>query len=397
MHIHGSFRARFINGRCILNRGSERQLKDRIKVLHVVLAMEYGGLERIVNQFARKLDRSVFDLSICCLDRGGEFLDELNELGVKHSVLGRRPGLMDFRVLRALTRYISRNRINVVHSHSGCSLYASIAARLAGAEVIVHTDHGRLMPDRLSLILEDRLSSRLMNAFVAVSRQLADYLVDKVRVPGSKLHVIINGVDTGRFVPAIAEDIAKLRRGLNIPEQAEVVGTVCRLDPVKNLGSMILAMGPMLKERTGMIVLITGDGPEKGHLERLAGELNLNGRIRFLGKRNDIERIMPVLDVFVLPSISEGTSMTMLEAMACGIPVVASAVGGNTDLVEENANGYLFPLERTDLMCARILDLLEGAERRRAFGLRSRFIAEKRYSVSAMMEAYSNLYLNSFG
>jgi glycosyltransferase involved in cell wall biosynthesis len=193
---------------------NSNQSNRRIRILHIALSMEHGGLERIINHFARKLDRDLFEVSICCLDGGGEFLDDLSEFGIKSKVLARRPGFMDFRVLWALARYISNERIDIVHSHSGCSLYASVAAHLGGAKGVIHTDHGRLVPDRLSLVLEDKVSSKFMNAYIAVSEQLAGYLSNNVGISAKKLRVIINGVDTVRFIPLVESLVKKARRNL---------------------------------------------------------------------------------------------------------------------------------------------------------------------------------------
>jgi len=367
----------------------------KIKLLHIALSMEHGGLERIINHFARNLDRDIFEMSICCLDGGGEFLNDLSGLSIQSKVLARKPGLVDFRVLWALTTHIHKEKIDIIHSHSGCSFYASVAAVLGGAKGVIHTDHGRLVPDRLSLILEDMLSSYVMNAYVAVSEQLARYLSSKARISNRKLHVIINGVDTTRFVPLTELRIKQIRNDLDIPEGAEIIGTICRLDPVKNLSFMIQTIRPVLEARERMFILIVGDGPDRENLETMVRHMRLGRKVKFLGKQNNIENIMPVFDAFVLPSISEGTSMTILEAMACGIPVIASAVGGNVDLIQEGVNGYLFPLDRPDILAQRVIELLDSPDKQRDLGSRGRDIAEKKFNLDRMMETYSSLYLKT--
>lgn len=369
-------------------------MDKKIKIMHLTLSMGYGGLERIINQFAKKMDKDKFEISISCLDSGGPFLDDLSKNGLKKFVFTRKPGILDISLLLKLINLLKREKIDIIHSHSGCSFYAAIAGRLAGVKRIIHTDHGRLIPDKMGLILEDKVASILLNAYVAVSYELSNYLQYRVKINKDKIITIINGVDTDCFKPFPEVEKKDVKKEIGVFEDAEIIGTVCRLDPVKNLIFMIETVKDILKKREKTILLIVGEGPERKPIEDVVDKLELNNKIILLGKRNDVERIMPILDIFILPSISEGTSMTILEAMACAIPVIASMVGGNTKLVQEGKNGYLFPLNKPELLNNRVLELLNDKKKREKMGKEARIIVEKELSFNHMLSEYTRLYYN---
>jgi sugar transferase (PEP-CTERM/EpsH1 system associated) len=368
-------------------------MQKKIRIMHVVLSMGYGGLERLISQFAlHNGPTSPYELQICCLDRGGGFLDELAAMQIRYAILNRKPGVFDVSLLANLVRLLRAERIDIVHSHSGCSLYAALGGRLAGVRGVIHTDHGRLVPDRKGLMLEDRISSFLLNAYVAVSLELTNYLHDAVGIGQKKLVTILNGIDTGLFKPRSDVEIQFMKAELGLPADAEVIGTVCRLDPVKNLVYMIRTMQGLLHSRRRTFCLIAGDGPERGTIERAIAGVGLQRKIRLLGERHDVERIMPVLDVFMLPSLSEGTSMTLLEAMASGVPVVASNVGGNRTIVRHGRNGYLFPLAHPEQLVAAVRGLLDDKQTAKRLGAQARKIADADLSFTTMYDKYQGLY-----
>ena len=370
-----------------------KSMRKKIRIMHVVLSMGYGGLERLISQFALHNGRtSPYELQICCLDRGGGFLDELAAMQVRYTILNRKPGIFDASLLANLVRLLRTEHIDIVHSHSGCSLYAALAGRLAGVIGVIHTDHGRLVPDRKGLMLEDRISSILLNAYVAVSLELTNYLREAVGIGQNKLVTILNGIDTGMFRPRSAVEIQIMKAELGLPADAEVIGTVCRLDPVKNLVYMIRSVQGLLHSRRRIVYPIAGDGPDRGAIERAIENAGLQRKIRLLGERRDVERIMPVLDVFVLPSVSEGTSMTLLEAMASGVPVVASNVGGNRALVRHGRNGYLFPLAHPEELVAAVRNLLDDKQTAKRLGAQARTIADRELSFRTMYDKYEGLY-----
>lgn len=369
-------------------------INNKTKIMHLVLSMGHGGLERIVNQLASKTPKDTFEILICCLDRGGYFLDDLPDYSVTKVVFSRRRRPLDFSLLFKLIWLLRSERVQVIHSHSGCSFYAAIAGRLGKVKGIIHTDHGRLVPDRNGLILEDRIASMLINAYVSVSNELTAYLRNRVKIHKDRLSTVINGVDTQYFKSFSNIQVKEAKNALNIEEDSQIIGTVCRLDPVKNLVFMIRALEGLLKKRKKAKLLIVGEGPDREAIEDIIGTLELNEKVLLLGKRNDVERILPIFDIFLLTSLSEGTSVTILEAMACERPVIASIVGGNRRIVREGGSGYLFPLNKPDILMDRVTELLKNKKKAREMGKIGREIVENDFSFNQTLQQYMELYLS---
>ncbi|MEW6418488.1 MAG: glycosyltransferase [Nitrospirota bacterium] len=361
------------------------------RILFLVLEMDLGGLQRIVYQLINGIDKERFIPYLCCLDRGGIFYEQLALHSIKTYILERKPGPFDIRLFIKLCQILSKERIDVIHSQNGCTLYAALAGRLAGVSGIVHTDHGRLVPDKRSAIWEDRISSYMIDHFIGVSDNLSDYLSSAVKINRKKLITIINGVDTSRFVPVDPERKQALRSTIGLTEADKVIGTVCRLDPIKNLDFLLKCFPAIVSLVPNAMIVIAGDGPNRDHLIKHAETLGISSRVIFLGRSSNVENIMPMFDIYACTSLSEGTSMTILEAMSCGLPVIASDVGGNSRLVD-SSNGYLFPLNDEALFTNNIIALLNDKAVLNELGSQSRIKVQKEFSIDQMIESYQRLY-----
>ncbi len=361
-----------------------------IKILYVALDLDLGGLQRIVHLLIEGLDRRRFEPVLCCFDRGGVFYDTLRAEGVAGCILHRRPGPFDTVLLRNLIRYVRENSITVIHSQNACALYAGLAGLLTGVPVI-HTDHGRLVPDKRTAVWEDWLASHCLHAIVGVSEELTTYLNSHLGIAAKKLKTIVNGVDTDRFIPLTREQKNRLRAQSGLAPNDLVLGTVCRFDPIKNLPFMISSMPEIVKRVPHAKLVIVGEGPMRQSLEKMIQALDMTRHIAIWPRREDIEQVMPQFDVYVCTSLSEGTSMTILEAMACGLPVVASAVGGNCSIVD-SASGILCPLNDSDAYISNIVRLLLDPLWAASMGAQSRSRAEKVYPVSRTAHRYQALY-----
>ncbi len=353
--------------------------------------MDLGGLQRVVNLLIKRLDRKYFEPHLCCLDRGGLFYEHLEREVDSKYILGRRQGPFDIAMLRRLIRVIRDNRIDIVHSNNGCTLYAAVAGKLTGVKGIIHTDHGRLIPDRPAAILEDRYSSYFIDRFVGVSSQLTEYLESVVKVRKKILTTIVNGVDSAKFIPLNNEERIVRRKNLGFNAAAKIIGTVCRLDPVKNLSMLIECIPEIVRTIPECQLIIVGDGTEEKRLKDIAHRLNISSRVIFVGRVADVETILSVFDLYVNTSVSEGTSMTILEAMSCGLPVVASAVGGNISLVDDS-NGALYPSGASNIFAENVINILRDEDRMKQMGQRSRESVESRFSFGRVVEKYENLY-----
>jgi glycosyltransferase involved in cell wall biosynthesis len=361
-----------------------------LKILYVALDMDLGGLQRIVHLLIEGLDRRRFEPVLCCFDRGGVFYDALRAEGIPGRILHRRPGPFDAALLCNLIRYVRENRIDVIHSQNACALYAGLAGLLTGVPVI-HTDHGRLVPDKRSAIWEDWLASHCLHAIVGVSEELTAYLNSHLGIAAKKLKTIINGVDTDRFVPVTREQKNALRAKNGLASDDLVLGTVCRFDQIKNLPFMISSMPEIVKRVPQAKLVLVGEGPIRQSLEEMIQALGMTRYIVIWPRREDIEQVMPQFDVYVCTSLSEGTSMTILEAMACGLPVVASAVGGNRSLID-STGGFLFSLNDIEAYVSNAVSLLLDPVRTASMGAQSRSRAERMYPLSRTVDQYQALY-----
>lgn len=363
----------------------------KTRVLFLVLEMDLGGLQRLVSLLIDKIDKKRFEPYIACLDRGGVFFEQATRASAGSYILGRKPGLFDRHLFFQLLNVVKQNKIDIIHSHNGCSSYAALTGRLAGVKGIIHTDHGRLVPDKKSAILEDRVSAMLMNRFIGVSAELSEYLMSTLRISGKKVRTVINGVDDQTFCPLKPEDRLARRAQLGIAPGDKVIGTVCRLDPIKNLDFMIACMPAIVRNVPGAKLVIAGDGPERASLIAKAESLGVSSSVRFLGLRRDTEKIMPALDIYACTSLSEGTSMTILEAMACGLPVVASAVGGNVRLIDRTS-GVLFPLGDSEMFVDAVTSLLLNESASVELGHQGRRKVEAEFGLERMVRTYEELY-----
>jgi sugar transferase (PEP-CTERM/EpsH1 system associated) len=294
------------------------------------------------------------------------------------------------RVFRAL-------RPDIVHTRNWTCIDAILGARLAGVPHVVHGEHGREAADptganRLRRRVR-RVLAPLVSQFVTVSRDLNRWLVEDVRIPARKVRTIYNGVDADRFAPG---DREAAQRALDIPAGWGVVGTVGRLDPVKDQAGLIRAFAVASAQRPS-VLLIVGDGPLRVELEALGRGLGLDDRVRLLGDRQDVAQILRALDCFVLPSVGEGISNAILEAMATALPVVATRVGGNVELVEDGETGLLVEVGQPEALVRALECYLGDAGIARKHGAAARARVEREFGLARMLTGYGDLYRSLVG
>lgn len=363
-------------------------MKNRpIHIQHVLLSLEPGGLENGVVNVVNRLDPQRFRSSICCLRRVGEFASRITNPAVE--VLDfRSSGGTDVRTMLALARHFRRSATDVVHTRNAeAYFHGFVGAKLAGLP-IVHSEHGRTFDDRASRLRAQRVLSSHTNAIFSVSKQLRGDLVQWVGLRADDIEVLYNGVDLDRF--AVRRDRQALRAAHGLETEGLVVGSVGRLVALKNYALLLHAVA--CAELAGLTVVLVGDGPERPALEGLAATLGIAHRVRFLGQRADIAELLATFDVFVLPSVSEGLSNTLLEAMAAGVAVLVSDVGGNPEIVHDGVHGLVFPSgdERALRDRLRALCFDEGLRDRYVGAARARLVAA--FGMDSMVQRYEALY-----
>jgi glycosyltransferase involved in cell wall biosynthesis len=353
-------------------------------VLHVVLSLCPGGTERLVIDLAQRSAPFV-DTAVCCLDEPGEWAGELARCGVPVSVLGRRPGFRPTLGLR-IARVAAAHRANVIHCHQYTPFVYGAIAALGRQMTLVFTEHGRLSSGAPShkRRLANRILGRLPSQVCAVSRDLRRHLVAE-GFHSDRVKVIYNGIDPGVVPTAAVRQTARALLGV-APNQF-VIGTVGRLDPVKDMRTLIEAFA-IVRATANSHLVVVGDGPERQALERLAADMGVASSISFFGYCSNVPMILAAFDLYVNSSIHEGVSLTVLEAMAASLPVVATSVGGNPEVVVDGETGYLVA-DRTPVALAEaILRLDSQPALRRSLGAKGRARVEREFSIDRMVSTY---------
>jgi glycosyltransferase involved in cell wall biosynthesis len=256
----------------------------------------------------------------------------------------------------------------------------------------VFTEHGIEYPFRRNWkrCLLNPILLRMADEVTTISRYTRENLIFYENYPRKKVQVLYNGIDLEAFSRGASREAARSKLGL--PLDGDVVGVVARLDPVKNHAMLFRAFKEVEKSLPKAVLLVVGDGPERARLQELVDRLSLNGKIRLLGSRSDVPDIIRAADVFALPSFSEGMSVTLLESMAAELPVVATRVGGNDEVVVDGQTGFLIPNDHASEMARRLLQLLGDEKLRRRMGLAGRKRAVDFFSTEGMVSAFSSLY-----
>jgi glycosyltransferase involved in cell wall biosynthesis len=359
------------------------------RVLQVVLSLDPGGTERLVVEIARRLHEEL-PMAVCCLDDPGAWAETLERDGIRVTPLRRANGFHPT-LGRALARVARDHRADVLHCHHYSPfVYGAIAKLWAPGVRIVFTEHGRLSdagpsPKRR---LANRILSRVPDAVFAVSRELRDHLVGegfRARTAG----VIYNGIEPGPVVTPGTR--ANVRARLGVSPNTVVIGTIARLDPVKNLRTLIAAVATLKQEQRPTALVIVGDGPERQSLEGAAAEFGVERQVCFLGQREDARDWLTACDIYANSSISEGVSLTILEAMAASLPVVATAVGGTPEVVDDTC-ARLVPSRNADALATAIRELADDSLLRVRMGAAGRRRVEDVFTIERMVRDYRDVY-----
>ena len=353
-----------------------------------------GGAEMGVARLIQGLNGEEMRHSLAILGADRSLLDELRLELPCHALGIRGRSYMAFRPLAELFR---RERVDIVHVNNLAPWPdAALAAKLAGCRC-VETFHGvEQGVMRFSLLRKQLLRGvfRLSARVTAVADEAAELLTTLTGIPRAAVDVIANGIDTKRFAPvASAEARRMLRRDKGLPEEGLLFGCVAALRPVKNHRGLLRAFTQAV---TGPAVVahlvLVGDGELAGELRALAETLGIAERVLFLGRRADVAELLPCFDAFVLNSDTEGLSYAVLEAMACALPLIATAVGGNVRLVRDGRQGLLVPIGDGDALAAALARVMAEPDRLVAMGREARKKIEAEYGMTAMLAHYHALY-----
>jgi len=355
-----------------------RPTDGRIRLAHVTLSLDTGGLEKLLVEFARHADRDRFDLHFVCLGFRGALADAIEACGWPVTTLDQPSGLRPSLVVR-LARLLRRRRIDVVHSHDERPLfYAAMAAPLVRARLVHTQHHGKLESLSRKHIALLRFQARIADRFVCVSRDSARYFVE-LGLPAPRVSTLWNGIDLERFP----------YRGGNPTGPAVLVA---RLNYIKDIPSLLRATAQVIETCPDFRLEIAGAGPCQDDLERLTAALKLTGQVSFLGEVSDVPALLARARLFVLPSLSEGISLTLLEAMASGLPIVATRVGGNPEVVVSGKTGLLVPVQNPSALAEALLQVWQDPARAQDMGQAGRRRVEECFNIRTMLARYEAIY-----
>jgi sugar transferase (PEP-CTERM/EpsH1 system associated) len=361
-----------------------------IRVLHVVDTLNVGGIQTALLNFVERT-MGPFQHAVCCIREGGPVARRLGALGVPVHCVGKRDG-HDWGVMFRIARLCRSARPHVVHTRNWGAIDGIIGARLAGVPAVIHSEHGlsNVDPEHYRRRVGRRLLVPLVDQLVAVSDHLRCRLRDEVGVDTHKITLVRNGVDLIKFEPGMGR--AARRGAAGYCATDVVVGTVGRLVEVKDHRGLLEAFRRVSAHHPACHLIIIGDGPERGALESQIRQWGLGDRVRLVGYTDDVAAWLSILDLFVLASHLEGTSNALLEAMAAGLPVVATRVGGNAEVVVDGVTGRLVPAGDMAALAAALEAYSRDADARRQHGAAGRDWVAEHYPIDAMIAGLAAVY-----
>ena len=370
---------------------------SRPLVAHVMYRFDTGGLENGIVNLINHMPADRYRHAVIALTVVTDFRQRIERDDVEFISLNKAPGhgIWLFPKLFSLFR---RLRPSIVHSRNLAALETQLPAWAAGVPVRIHGEHGRDVGDldgsNVTYQRVRRFYRPFVSYYLALSRDLGEYLTTKIKVPEDKVLQVYNGVDTDRFHPVELDhsipDCPFSRR------KHWIVGTVGRMQTVKDQPMLArafvraLEIDPAIRARLRLAMI--GDGPLRAECEQLLAAAGVSDLAWLPGERHDIPEVMGILDCFVLPSLAEGISNTILEAMAAGLPVIATDVGGNADLVTPGITGQIVPAGDPEALAHQIVQLANNPDQAKQMGQRGRERVEEKFSMNAMVAAYLGTY-----
>lgn len=367
-------------------------------LMHVVYRFDTGGLENGLVNLINHLPASDYRHIVVALTEATPFAQRVRAADVEFVSLHKSPGHA-FRLYPRLYRLMKQHRPAIVHTRNIAALEVVMPAWAAGVPVRIHSEHGRDVGDldgnNRTLQRWRKVYRPFVSHYVALSRDLEDYLVLRIKVPAERVTQLYNGVDTLKFKPSAQG--SERPSGWTFGDGPHwVVGTVGRMQTVKNQTALVeaflglLARHPPLRERLRLVLV--GDGPLRDQCAARLAAAGAQDLAWLPGDRDDVASIMRSLDCFVLPSLAEGISNTVLEAMASGLPVIATDVGGNADLVGHGQTGLIIPPDDLNALTDALEQMTEAPDVAAAMGRRGRDLAQARFSLQSMVTRYHDLY-----
>lgn len=358
--------------------------------MYITDSLNIGGLEVLLLEFLKRIDREKYNPFVCTFTRNSVLIKEFQDIGVPVEVIEKRDGI-DYTLPLRLAKVFKRDKIDLIHTHNVAPwLYGTVAAIITKIPHLVHTEHSNVSSNHKRLFIAEKYLAKYTDIIIADSESVANYLINKQGISSKKVVTILNGIDIDKYRREI--DVNRKRKEIGLNQNDLIIGIVARLVPVKNHLCLLKAFS-LLKSKLGNVKLvIVGDGELRDDLERYVRDNELDKEVLFLGNRRDVPELLKIFDLFVLPSLSEGLSITLLEAMASGIPIVATDVGGNSEIIGNNEAGILIPPDSVETLFEAMLYLLTNKDRADKLGKAGIQRATQLFSLSHMVKRYEQIY-----
>lgn len=368
-----------------------RQPKQ-LTVCQLLHTLQVGGAEMLASRLARQW-RDTCRFHFVCLDFLGTLGEQLRAEGFPVEVLQRKPGF-DWRCVYRLANLLRRERVDIIHAHQYTPFFYGIMARLVYRDPpVLFTEHGRHFPDypRRKRMVVNRLLLERRDRVVGVGDAVRQALIVNEGFPKPRVGVIYNGIDTAAFANGVHDHVA-IRRDMGVEPRDFVMLQVARLDYLKDHATALRTVARLRAQLPQIKLVLVGEGPERPKIQELIDHHQLAHHVRLLGQRQDIARLLRAADLFLLTSISEGIPLTVIEAMAAGLPVVSTRVGGLSEVVIEGETGLLAPSGDDAGLAERLLRLANDPLLGRTYGERGRLRATASFSEAHMHAQYLALY-----
>lgn len=362
----------------------------KIKILYVISRLAKAGTEKHLLNLVSGLDKDKFEISVCCLFEIGYALETLNRINCKVICLQRK-NIYDLRILFDLYRLIKNNKYEIVHTYLfGFHYLANIPAKIAGVPLTISSRRELAKWKKFHHRCLENIGNLFTDRVIACSNAVKEFALKTENLSLHKVVVIYNGINVDEFLPSPKNN--QILQEFGLGKASKIVGMVANFSLEKNHRAMLEAI-VKVKEKFPLIkCLLVGDGPLKKEIEGRVGKLELKENVFFASQRDDINQILSVMDIFVLTSLCEGLPNAILEAMGCGLAVVATNVGGVPEVVEDGRSGILVEPTNHIQVAKAVIKLLENEDLRLSLGRRGREIIENRFNFKKMVQEYEDFY-----
>jgi glycosyltransferase involved in cell wall biosynthesis len=368
----------------------DRNIKRKINVIHLVEELTIGGLEKILTAIVLNLDKEKHNVSVWCLREGGFFANKLVKEGIDVKVLHISSSRNPLSIYK-LYKLLKSHKFDIIHTHAySAGTIGRISAFLAGVPVIISHNHSVYDYYNRYYHFVEWFLSHITDKIICVSDIVKKFANETQRINAGKLITIHNGIDSEYTVSE--KRTSGLRKELDIPADHSVISTIAHMEEHKGIKYLLESASLLLQSRNDISFLLVGEGALKEELKILCADLKIEKNVIFAGERSDISEILSLSDIFVLPSLREGLGLAILEAMACGKPVIATNVGGIPEIVKDGVSGILVSPRDPEALHTAMKELLDDKEMQKKMGANGEKVCNEKFNSKVMVGQIENLY-----